>query len=195
MTDLTRTIERMTAAMGGVSASDDALRIRGEFTVAFKDPGGRTYHEEIFPNTLMTAGKGYLLDAGLQGTGFLAASGYMGLISTLPSYVAPLAADTMVSHTNWTEAGSTQPPTYSGGRIQTVWASAGGTNTKALSAGLTFTFTSSGSVAGAFIVLGTSAVNTLMSTAGTLFAAGGLTSAQPVISGNTLTLSYSVQLN
>jgi hypothetical protein len=72
--------------------------------------------------------------------------------------------------------------------------SAASAGTKALSAGLTFTFTGAGTVQGAFIVTGSGAVTTLMSTAGTLYAEGVLGTPQPVVSTNTLTLSYSTTL-
>lgn len=99
----------------------------------------------------------------------------------------------MTSHSGWLEAGSTNIPTFSA-RIACVWsaASSGG---KALSAGLTFTFTSSGTVEGGFIVGGpTGSSSTIGNTGGTLFSAGTLATPQPVISTNTLTLSYSATL-
>ncbi len=106
------------------------------------------------------------------------------------------AADTMAAHAGWQEAGSAQIPTYSGTRDACVWsiASAG---VKALSAGLVFTFTGSGTVQGAFIVASTpasGASSTIGSTAGILYSAGALGTPQPVISTNTLTLSYSTTL-
>ena len=98
--------------------------------------------------------------------------------------------DTMASHANWTEAGSTNAPTFAA-RGTVAWSSASG-GTKSTSSATSFTMTSGGTLEGAFIVLGSGAVATLMSTAGTLFSAGAFTGgAQPVSNGSVVNVSYS----
>jgi hypothetical protein len=177
--------------MGGGHSGSDELRVSGRFTAVCRDADGTELWREEFDNLLTTLGKNFLLDQALAGSSYTAAE-FMGLISSV-SYSTVAAADTMASHTGWLEAGSTNAPTYSGTRDACVW-SAASAGVKALSAGLVFTFTGAGTVQGAFIVGGTGAVSTLMSTAGTLYSAGALGTPQPVISTNTLTLSYSTTL-
>lgn len=144
--------------------------------------------EADVPNTVVTVGKNFLLDSGMAGSAYTA-SFFMGLIS-LVSFSAISAADTQASHAGWLEAGGTNAPTYSGTRKTTAW-SAASAGSKALSAGLVFTFTGSGTVKGCF--LGT--VNTVDGTTGTLFSAGLFSGGdQPVVSTNTLTVSYSLSL-
>ncbi len=106
--------------------------------------------------------------------------------------------DTMASHANWTEAGSTNAPTYtyggSGVRGTPTWSAASG-GTKQTSAAVSFAITSNGSVEGCFLALGSGAVNTFMSTAGTLFSAGAFAGgAQAVSGGGTLNVSYSLSI-
>lgn len=141
-----------------------------------------------FPNVVTTVGKNYLLDNGLAGSAYTAAF-YMGLISSV-SYSAVAAADTMASHAGWLEAGATNAPTYSGSRKTAAW-SAASAGSKALSAGLVFTFTGAGTVKGCFM----NTVATVDGSTGTLYSAGLFTGGdQPVVSTNTLTVTYTASL-
>lgn len=143
---------------------------------------------ETFDNLVTTVGKNYLLDNGLAGSAYTAAF-FMGLIS-LVSYSAVAVGDTQASHAGWLEAGATNAPTYSGARKTAAW-SAASAGSKALSAGLVFTFTGSGTVKGCFLTT----VSTVDGTTGTLYSAGLFTGGdQPVVSTNTLTVSYTASL-
>src|SRR5487761_2601745 len=166
MQDNSSTIDGIGAALGANNGLGDAIRATGVFTATCRDKDGNVLWEEQFHNLLTTVGKNLLLDEGLAGSAYTATE-YMGLISSV-SYSALAAADTMTSHAGWLEAGGTNAP----------------------SAGLTFTFTGSGTVEGAFLVGGASASATVGNTGGTLYAEAALGTAQPVISGNTLTLTY-----
>ncbi len=182
------TVDSFTAN-GGVA---DCMRVLGRYKATFREyENGPIFHEEEFDNLVTTIGKNFLLDTTLAGSSYTVVGPYMGLISAT-SFTAVAAADTMASHGGWLEAGTTNTPTYSA-RIICAWSAASG-GVKALSAGLTFTFTGSGTVQGGFIVTGSGAVTTNLSTAGTLYSAGTLTTPQPVVSGNTLTISYSTTL-
>lgn len=146
------------------------------------------YDEDHFPNTVLTAGKNFALDSFLAGSSYTAAW-YLGLISSA-SYSAISAADTAASHAGWLEAGAANAPTYSGNRKTAAWSSASG-GSKALSAGLVFTFTGAGTVKGGF--LGTT--NTVDATTGTWYSAGLFTGGDRVVaSSDTLTVSYSASL-
>jgi hypothetical protein len=179
------------AKFGAGHAPGDEIKALGRFIAICRDADGHELWSEEFDNLITTLGKNLLLDQGLAGSSYTAVE-YMGLISST-SFTAVAAGDTMASHAGWLEAGSSNAPTYSGTRNTTVW-SAASAGVKALSAGLVFTFTGSGTVQGAFIVAGSGASATLMNTGGVLYSAGTLGTPQPVISTNTLTLSYSSTL-
>lgn len=192
MGDVTRLSDRVTGALGAGHAAFDDARIRGRFIAICRDADGTELWSDEFDNLLTTFGKNLLLDTTLAGSAYTTVGPFMGLISST-SYSTVAAADTMASHAGWLEAGSGNTPTYSGTRLTCVW-SAASAGTKALSPGLVFTFTGSGTVQGAFIVTGTGATSAIANTSGTLYSAGALTTPQPVISTNTLTLSYSTTL-
>lgn len=100
-------------------------------------------------------------------------------------------ADTMGSHGLWLEAGSTNAPTFAA-RIAPAW-SASSAGVKSTSSAVSFTMTAGGTLEGCFIVLGTSAVATLMSTAGTLFSAGAFSAGAKLVSAtDVVNVSYSV---
>jgi hypothetical protein len=182
------------AILGGFGSAlntDEKQTVHGVYHAVFRDGDGAVYHEEKFDNLLTTLGKNFLEDEALAGSSYTVVGPFMGLISST-SFSAVSASDTMASHAGWLEAGTTNAPTYAA-RLNVAWSAASG-GTKSLSSALTFTFTGAGTVQGAFIAIGTGAVSTNLSTAGTLFSAGALGTAQPVISGNTLAMSYSVTI-
>lgn len=180
----------MSSLNAGAPNRDD-IGIHGRYDAICTDEHGATLWAQSFDNLVTTVGKNLLLDQALAGSAYTA-SEFMGLISSA-SFSAVAAADTMASHAGWLESGGANAPTMSSARQTCAWGAAS-SGTKALSAGLAFVFTGSGTVQGAFIVGGSGAVSTVASTAGTLISAGTLAVAQPVISGNTLTVSYSMTL-
>lgn len=180
------------AAMSSNGGVADGAEAHGIYTFECRDADGNLLWREELDNVVTTVGKNAVWDAALAGSGYTVVGPFMGLISST-SFTAVAAGDTMASHTGWLEAGSTNAPTYSGNRGTCAWSAATG-GAKALSSALTFTFTGSGTVQGAFIVFGSGAVNTVGSTAGTLFSAGTFSTAQPVINGNTVSVSYSVSM-
>lgn len=181
------------ASLGMAAPVTETANAEGRFTFECHDADGNLLWSETIPNTVTTAGKNYALDTYLAGSGFTVVGPFMGLISSV-SYSAIAAADTMASHAGWTEAGITNAPTYSGGRKTCAW-SAASAGSKALSAGLVFTFTGAGTVKGAFIALSTGAVSTVDSTAGTLYSAALFSGGDQIVANtNTLTVSYTASL-
>lgn len=181
------------ASLGMAAPVTETANAGGRFTFVCRDADGNVLWSETVPNTVTTAGKNYALDTYLAGSGFTVVGPFMGLISSV-SYSAIAAADTMASHAGWTEAGITNAPTYSGGRKTCAW-SAASAGSKALSAGLVFTFTGAGTVKGAFIALSTGAVSTVDSTAGTLYSAALFSGGDQIVANtNTLTVSYTASL-
>ena len=165
---------------------------RGVFTMEHIRDGKVIYSESV-PNLVATVGKNQMLDAALAGSSYTATGPYMGLISSV-SYSAISAADTMASHSGWTEAGVTNAPTYSGTRKTAAW-SAASAGAKALSSALSFAITGTGTLKGAFMVYGSAATNAIDGTVGTLFSAGLFTGGdRAVLSGDTVNVSYSVSL-
>jgi len=170
---------------------DDELHAGGLFHAIFRDRDGKIYHEEDFPNLITTVGKNLQLDTLLAGSSYTVVGPYMGLISST-SFSTIVIADTMASHAGWLEAGTTNAPTYAA-RIITAWSTASA-GAKSLSSAIVFTFTGTGTVQGGFIVTGSGAVVTNLNGSGTLYSAGALGTPQPVISGNTLSMSYTTTL-
>lgn len=153
----------------------------------------RVLAEHEFDNVVCTIGKNLALDTYLAGSGYTVVGPYLGLISSV-SYSAVAAADTMASHAGWLEAGTTNAPTYTSPRKTAAWSAASG-GSKSLSSALVFAMTGTGTVKGCFLVYGTGALSTIDNTAGTLYSAGLFTGGdQPVVNGNSLSVSYTTSL-
>lgn len=180
------------AILGIGSAMAEPLRITGRYSVECRDADGKLRWSDAIENTVVTVGKNLILDQALAGSAYTAAD-FLGLISSA-SYSSISAADTMSSHAGWLEAGSANAPTFSGNRGTAAW-SAASAGAKALSASLSFSITGTGTIKGAFMVGGASAVNTVGSTAGVLISAGLFTGGdRAVLSGDTVSVSYSMSL-
>ena len=166
----------------------EQTKATGIFTAELFDKYGKLKWREVFPNLVVTQGKNFLLDNGLAGSAYTAAF-YLGLISSV-TYTAIVAGDTAASHTGWTEAGATNAPAYSGARRTAVWAAASA-GSKALSAALSFTFTSAGTVKGAFL----STAPTVDAVTGALYSAGLFSADRAgIVSGDILNVSYATSL-
>ena len=169
--------------------------MEGRFVAKCYDKDGNLKWEDVIDNLVVAVGKQLMLDTLLTGTTYTTVGPFMGLLNGTTTFTA---ADTMSSHA-WTECGGTNAPAYSGNRPTPSFSSAtssGSTpsnvTTKATSAAVSFTFTSSGTVAGCFIVTGTGAVSTKDNTSGTLYSAGTFTGgSKTVASTDQLNVTYS----
>lgn len=172
----------------GLAQNEQALA-HGRFSAVCRDAAGNELWREEFDNLVTTAGKNFLLDNGLAGSAYTAAF-FLGLISSV-SYTAVAVGDTMASHAGWLEAGLATAPAYSeSARRTAAWAAASG-GSKALSAGLVFTFTSLGTVKGSFLTTNA----TKDGATGTLYSAGLFSGGdQPVVATNTVTVTYTASL-
>lgn len=177
----------MSPSMGEVCQAEGVYTFK-----CFEYEGGPLLWEQKIDNVVCTVGKNLMLQTTLTGSAYTVTGPYMGLISSV-SFTAVNAADTMTSHAGWLEAGTTNAPTFAArGTPAFGTASAGAIS---LSSATSFTMTGAGTIQGAFIVYGTGAVTTILSTAGTLLSAGVFTGgAQPVNSGNIVQVSYSLSL-
>lgn len=165
----------------------------GRYDAVCTGPDGELKWSDTIENTVVTGGKNLALDTYLAGSGYTVVGPYMGLISSV-GYSAIAAGDTMGSHAGWLEGGGANAPTYTAPRKTCLW-SAAAAGAKALSAGLAFAITGSGTVKGAFIVLGAGALSTIDNAAGTLYSAGLFAGGDKAVSnGDTLTISYSASI-
>ena len=177
------------AAIGSAPGQNETALVHGRFSAVCRDAAGNELWREEFDNLVTDQGARLLLDNGLAGSAYTAAF-FLGLISST-TFTAVANADTMASHAGWLEAGLANAPTYSEtARRTAAWAAAAG-RSKALSAGLVFTFTGIGTVKGSFLTT----VATKDGITGSLYSAGLFTGGdQPVVATNTLTVSYTASL-
>lgn len=178
---------------GGVFAANmlDGIDTELQKVEAFMRSLTEVKWDQLAPNVVTTAGANLALDTVLAGSAYTVVGPYMGIIGAVTFTAAPVIADTMASHTGWTEAGATNAPTYTGPRKTIAW-NAAAAKSKSPSAAPIFTFTGAGTAKGVFLVLGTGALSTIDNTAGTLYSAGLFTGGdQAVVSTNTVTVTYS----
>ena len=143
-------------------------------------PDGSTRWRERGGNIVVDTGLNDLVDKYFKGSAYTATH-YVGLKST----GAIAAADTMASHAGWTEFtgyGSTARPTLTLGTV----GSTGSANNSASKA--SYTFTSSGNIAGAFVTTGSSNGGS----SGTLYGAADFASARAVEISDVLNVTVTV---
>ncbi len=184
-----------TAALTAGASMGNGMVEGGELSGVFSMEhwrDGKLLHAEDFNNTVVTVGKNNALESTLAASALTTVGPFMGLISSV-SYTGIAAGDIMASHGGWTEAGVTNAPTYTIPR-KTITFSAASGGSKASNGTYTFAFTGSGTAKGAFLVLGTGAVSTIDNTAGTLYSAGLFSIDRIVISGDTITVTYTASM-
>jgi hypothetical protein len=185
------TIDKMTAT-DMVQAStkyntmpEDTMSIQGHYTAVCYSVDGFVKWADDIENLVTTVGKNFTLDTTLGNT----AGG--AVVMGLKGVGTAVVADTQASHASWLEVGGTNAPAYSGNR-PTPSFSAASAGSKTTSSAVSFSITSTGTVAGCFINIGGSA--TKDSTTGTLFSAGDFSSTKAVVSGDTIAVTYTATL-
>jgi hypothetical protein len=164
---------------------EDTMSIHGTYHAVCFSADGFIKWEDDIKNLVTTVGKNFTLDTTLGNTAGGAV--VMGLKGTGTAVVA----DTQASHASWLEVGGTNAPAYTGNRPTPSFSSASA-GSKTTSSAVSFSMTSTGTVAGCFINIGGSA--TKDSTTGTLFSAGDFSSSKSVVNGDTIAVSYSATL-
>lgn len=193
MNENSKSMEALSASMTSGCPMAEGAEANGRYHFQlYEYEGGPLVREWDQGNIVCTAGKNAAFNAFLAGSAYTVTGPFLGLISST-TFSAVSVNDTMASHTGWLEAGSTNAPTFSGARQTAVFSSASGGAIQ-LSTALSFTFTGAGTVQGAFLAFGTGAVATVGSTAGTLYSAGTFATAQPVVAGNVIAVSYSTSM-
>jgi hypothetical protein len=158
---------------------NDFVGVAGKFIVTCRDAEGNIRWEDGFPNLVVTTGKNDLLNKYFLNSGTYNAAFFVGLKGT--GTIA--AGDTMASHA-WTDitgySNATRP-------AFTAASSTAGSSTNSASPAV-FNINASNTIAGCFITTS----STVGGTAGTLFSAADFASSRAVLSGDTLTVTYTV---
>jgi hypothetical protein len=158
---------------------NDFVGVAGRFMVTCRDAEGNIRWEDGFPNLVVTTGKNDLLNKYFLGSAYTAAF-FVGLkgVGTIA------AGDTMASHAGWTDitgySNATRP-------AFTAASSTAGSSTNSASPAV-FNINATNTIAGCFITTS----STVGGTAGTLFSAADFASSRAVLSGDTLTVTYTV---
>lgn len=169
---------------------DKAGEAHGRYIFRCFDADGNLKWEDSIENTVTTVGKDALLTQALKGAAYTAAV-YIGLISSVGYSSVPVVGDTMASHATWTEAGSTNAPTFAARVAATFGTASAGS--LATSSSSNFTMTGAGTIKGAFVCFN-GATATLMNTTGTLYAAGLFTGDKIVVANDVIQCSYTTSL-
>ena len=176
--------------------TNETVGIEGVYHVECRDADGNLKWEESFPNLVNAVGKQLMLDTLLRTSGTYTTVGpFLGLISgSSPTFAA---ADTMTSHSGWTEFTNY---TVGGSAVRgtAVFASStsSGTTptnvTTSAATAITYTITGAGgTVGGCFLVTGSGASSTQSNTSGTLYSAGAFATAKITTAGDTVSVTYS----
>jgi len=165
----------------------DTIGLEGVYTAECFDAQGNLKWSDTFKNLTTNVGRANLMNS------YFANTGGGAIVMGLKGTGTAAYADTQSSHATWLEVGNANAPTYSGTRKTPAFSAATTANPSVLStsSAVTFSMTSSGTVAGAFInVGGTSAID---NTTGVLFSAGDFTAGSKVVaSGDTINVSYTL---
>ena len=175
--------DAQSASLVAGTGANETLSITGAYTVECFDSEGNLKWSEQIKNLVVTVGKNSMLNEFFSGSNYTAAW-YLGLVNgaSSPSYNA---ADTMSSHSGWTEFTSYSNST----RPAPTWGSAS-SGSKATTA-TAFNINGSGTVAGAFMTTD----DAISGTGGTLYSAGNFSGgSRTVASGDTLNVTYTATL-
>jgi hypothetical protein len=181
------------AEMSAGTANDEISMAKGHYDIECHDAEGNLLWSDGFDNLVPFAGKNQIVVSGAVAGG----GSFLGLISA-SGFVAPgpTVNDTMTSHPNWLEATTTVAPVYGPTRPALTFGLPVSGVISNTASPATFVFDgASGTVNGGFAVGGTGATDVEGATTGVLVSAGTLTTPQPVISGNTITMTYTLTLN
>ena len=181
--------EAAAVAVSSNSSISEDTSVTGNYTVTCTAADGTIRWQDTFKNLVVNGGKTDLLNKYFAGTSYTAAW-YLGLVdgASSPTYNA---ADTMASHSGWTEnVGYSQStrPAAAFGSASASGGGAGSAGTGTISTSATaFSINATGTIAGAFLTTS----NTKSGTTGTLYSAGSFTTGnRSVLLGDTLNVTY-----
>ena len=192
-------IQNLADADGRPMTDDERLEMRELMLEMW--PMADVIWRDTAKNTVCTEGKNLALDTFLAGSAYTVVGPFLGLISSV-SWSATAATDVaaQINGTNgWKEAGHAArapewtTPAADARRTTNAGWNAAAAGSKALTAALSFSISTSGTVKGAFLVYGTGAVATNADTNGKLMSAGVFSGGDKVVANlDTLNVSYSL---
>lgn len=157
------------------------MGLRGQFKVLHTDKDGVVKGEYDFPNGITDVGMNHILETQFNG-GTPVTSWFIGLMNN-SGFTALAAADTMSSHTGWTELTAYTEATRPEWTAGTAAARAI-TNASVVD----FTMNATNVVKGIFIT----SVSTKSGTTGTLWSTASFSSTASVVNTDVLKITYSV---
>ena len=169
-------------ATGGINMKEDKtleLKLENTWTVICKDAKGREKWREVNDNLVTNAGLNDILDKYLKGSSYTAAW-YVGLKGAGTA----VAADTMSSHSSWSEVtdySQSARPTLTLGTVSSQSVD----NSASVE---TYSINGTATVAGAFL----NTVSTKSGTTGTLYGVVDFSSSRSVLSGDTLEVTVTL---
>ena len=187
--DKAKSTDAVSSSFVASTHSTESALALGRFDFECIGADGKVKWSGSAPNLVVNVGLAYMAGSSLTSVAVITAW-YIGLYGAAASNT-PAAADTMSSHSGWTEV----VPYSNSTRIACTFATATtanpsvATNTASPSA---FTINSSSTVGGAFLTSGSAKSGT----AGTLFSAVDFSSPgdRSVVSGDTLNVTYTMSL-
>ena len=175
----------------------EGMGVEGAWHVVCHDKDGNFKWEESFPNLVVAAGKELMLNTLLRTSGTYTTVGpFLGLTN---QSLTPAATDTMTTlvttlsaeFTNYTVGGSAVRGTAVFGSASSAGSTPTNVTTSTASS-ITYLITGGGgTIYGCFLVLGSGAVDTQGSTAGTLYSEGNFGTSKVTTAGDTVTVTYS----
>ena len=169
-------------ATGGINMKEDKtleLKLENTWTVICKDAKGREKWREVNDNLVTNAGLNDILDKYLKGSSYTAAW-YVGLKGAGTA----IAADTMSSHSSWSEItdySQSARPTLTLGTVSSQSVD----NSSSVE---TYSINGTATVAGAFL----NTDSTKSGTTGTLYGVVDFSSSRSVLSGDTLEVTVTL---
>ena len=182
------------ATLATSAGGNETIGIAGHYKVECRDKDGNLKWEETFPNLVNEGGKELMFDTLLSGSSYTTVGPFLGLISGDSATFA--AADTMASHSGWTEfTNYTVGASAVRGTASFASSTSTGTTpsnvTSCAASAIVYTITGAGgTVGGCFLVTGTGASSTLSDTGGVLYSAGNFSVAKVTTAGDSVSVTY-----
>jgi len=173
----------------------EGMGIEGWYHVVCRDKDGNLKWEVECPNLVVAVGKQLMLDTLMKGSAYSVTGPFLGLTN---ASLTPAATDTMTTlvgggkeFTAYTVGGSAVRGTAAFAS-STSTGSTPSNVTSSTATAITYTITGGGgTIYGCFLVLGSGAVSTQSSTAGTLYSEGNFGVAKATTAGDTVSVTYS----
>jgi len=170
----------------------ESVEMHGTYTAVCYDKTGNIKWNDVFNNTVVTAGKNAILNVfmGNAAVNINRTRWYAGLIVS-NGYSGIAAGDTHASHAGWIESGANggRAPGYSQTTRRQLTFSAASSSSKATSNGVVFNINVAGTIKGAFIA--NNSVKASANASGCLYSAGLFSGGdREVLNGDQISITY-----